>query len=117
MTFRDSSQRPWWKRFGYFFIWLNCRTLFVGLTQLRVVGNQKMPKTGGVLVCSNHQSHLDPVIAGITFSRRMNYLGAAITVPLSGSQMADRLPGCDTDRAGRNGDWGYQRDAEATQTR
>jgi 1-acyl-sn-glycerol-3-phosphate acyltransferase len=33
-----------------------------------------MPASGAVLVCSNHQSVLDPVIVGLTFNRRLNYL-------------------------------------------
>ena len=33
-----------------------------------------MPRHGGMLVCSNHQSHFDPVLVGISFRRRMNYL-------------------------------------------
>ena len=33
-----------------------------------------MPKQGAVLICSNHQSYFDPVIVGLTFNRRLNYL-------------------------------------------
>ncbi len=33
-----------------------------------------MPRHGGMLVCSNHQSHFDPVLVGISFRRRMSYL-------------------------------------------
>lgn len=33
-----------------------------------------MPKEGGALVLSNHQSHLDPVLVGSACNRRLNYL-------------------------------------------
>jgi 1-acyl-sn-glycerol-3-phosphate acyltransferase len=33
-----------------------------------------MPTEGAVLVSSNHQSYFDPVIVGLTFNRRLNYL-------------------------------------------
>lgn len=32
------------------------------------------PMSGGGLVCSNHQSHLDPVLVGLTSNRRLNYM-------------------------------------------
>ena len=33
-----------------------------------------MPPEGPVLVCSNHQSHLDPVLVGLVFGRRLNFV-------------------------------------------
>lgn len=33
-----------------------------------------MPRTGGAVLLSNHQSNLDPVIAGLAADRRLNYL-------------------------------------------
>lgn len=44
------------------------------LFQIRVGGRQNFPVTGGGLVCSNHQSVLDPVLVGLCCDRRMNYL-------------------------------------------
>lgn len=41
---------------------------------LRSGGNQQIPATGGALVCSNHQSFLDPVLIGAITRRRINYL-------------------------------------------
>ena len=41
---------------------------------LRIDGRQHWPREGGVLVCANHQSSLDPVLVGMTCSRRMNFL-------------------------------------------
>ena len=33
-----------------------------------------MPIEGPVLVCSNHQSNLDPVLVGLVFGRRLNFV-------------------------------------------
>jgi 1-acyl-sn-glycerol-3-phosphate acyltransferase len=41
---------------------------------LRVSGARHMPKTGPVLVVSNHQSFFDPVFVGISSSRALTYL-------------------------------------------
>ncbi|ADB18266.1 phospholipid/glycerol acyltransferase [Pirellula staleyi DSM 6068] len=42
--------------------------------RLRYQGTSHYPLEGGGLVCSNHQSYLDPVLVGMTCPRRMNYL-------------------------------------------
>ncbi len=42
--------------------------------QLRVEGMPKYPRMGPILVCSNHQSNLDPLILGCVAPRPMNYL-------------------------------------------
>ena len=42
--------------------------------RLRCYGRQNVPRDGGVLVLSNHQSNLDPVLVGIAVPRRLNYL-------------------------------------------
>jgi len=42
--------------------------------QARHSGQSNIPREGGVLVVSNHQSHLDPPLAGLAVPRRMNYL-------------------------------------------
>ena len=49
---------------------------FIGILAygVRHFGRENIPKTGGVLVVSNHQSHLDPPLVGIGCPRRMNYL-------------------------------------------
>ena len=41
---------------------------------VRYSGRANIPKTGAVLVVSNHQSHLDPTLVGAGCDRRMNYL-------------------------------------------
>ena len=42
--------------------------------RLRVSGREHVPREGGVLVCSNHQSYFDPVLVGLACDRPMNYL-------------------------------------------
>jgi len=41
---------------------------------IRGHGRLRIPRTGGALVLSNHQSHLDPVLIGLCFNRRLNYV-------------------------------------------
>ena len=42
--------------------------------QIRFTGRENIPAAGGVLVVSNHQSHLDPPFVGIGYPRRLNFL-------------------------------------------
>lgn len=42
--------------------------------RIRCDGREHIPATGGALVCSNHQSYLDPVLIGLACDRRLNYL-------------------------------------------
>lgn len=41
---------------------------------LRCVGREHTHVPGGALVLSTHQSHFDPVLIGVTFNERLNYL-------------------------------------------
>ena len=41
---------------------------------LKFFGKENFPSEGGALVCSNHQSYLDPVLIGAMCDRRLNYL-------------------------------------------
>jgi 1-acyl-sn-glycerol-3-phosphate acyltransferase len=68
------SHRPLVKHMGYVALRVVCRLLGVTLFGMRCEGRYKMPKHGPVLVCANHQSYFDPVIVGLTFNRRLNYL-------------------------------------------
>ena len=43
--------------------------------RIRVHGLENYPKHDGLLVCSNHQSFLDPLILGVVCPRPVNYLG------------------------------------------
>lgn len=66
--------RPWWKRVGYFYLWLLIRLFAIVFFGLRVSGVGKFPRRTGALVCSNHQSHLDPVLVGSVLPERLNYV-------------------------------------------
>lgn len=54
-----------------------CRTLGVFLVGYRVNGRRNVPETGGLLVCANHQSYIDPVLVGMAFDRKVQYLARA----------------------------------------
>lgn len=60
-------------------VWYDSTKLVVRLGlmlafRIRYTGAETIPAEGGVLVVSNHQSHLDPPLIGAGFPRRMNYL-------------------------------------------
>jgi len=44
---------------------------------VRYFGRQNIPRTGGILMVSNHQSHLDPPLVGAGCPRMMNYVARA----------------------------------------
>ena len=68
------AQRSLPKRLWYEFLWVFCRMFGVLVFRVRVRGRELVPPTGGALVLSNHQSHLDPVLIGLASDRRLNYL-------------------------------------------
>lgn len=67
-------QRPWLQRMVYDSSRIGVRVfgrLFFGLCFL---GSENFPSQGAALVCSNHQSFLDPLLVGAMCDRRLNYL-------------------------------------------
>jgi 1-acyl-sn-glycerol-3-phosphate acyltransferase len=68
------AQRSLSKRLWYDFLRVLCRALCVVVFRIRVFGRQHVPSSGGVLILSNHQSHLDPILVGLSCDRRLNYL-------------------------------------------
>jgi 1-acyl-sn-glycerol-3-phosphate acyltransferase len=50
------------------------RFLFKVLFRLKAHGVENIPREGGVLLCSNHISYLDPPTLGIYVPRRLNYM-------------------------------------------
>ncbi len=48
---------------------------FTVFYRVRVYGLENYPSNDGLLVCSNHQSFLDPLILGVVCPRPVNYLG------------------------------------------
>jgi 1-acyl-sn-glycerol-3-phosphate acyltransferase len=67
-------ERWWLKRYGYAALHVLTRLTFTVLFRVRVFGREHLPPTAGALVCSNHQSFLDPLIIGMALDRRCNYL-------------------------------------------
>lgn len=51
-----------------------CRLYTSCLMDLKVHGTRHIPPAGGVLIVSNHQSFLDPVILAVQLRRPMSYL-------------------------------------------
>jgi 1-acyl-sn-glycerol-3-phosphate acyltransferase len=58
--------------------WRMCRAIaYMGCTVLfdyKAFGVKNVPKTGGALLISNHQSYLDPVMLGLNLPRPLSYL-------------------------------------------
>ena len=42
--------------------------------RFRVHGLDNFPESGSTLICSNHQSFLDPVVIGVASPQPLNYL-------------------------------------------
>ena len=62
--------RVYWYRTLQLFSQIFCTVFF----QIRVFDRHHVPLEGGVLLVSNHQSYLDPVLVGLGLRRRMNFL-------------------------------------------
>lgn len=70
-----SNSRPathgsflWW------FLRIPARIISRLLFDLKVHGLEHVPKRGGVLIVSNHQSNLDPLLIGVELDRPLNYI-------------------------------------------
>ena len=64
-------------RFGrclYAVLWVLSRTLAVALFGFRVRFAEPLPRRGGLLMLSSHQSHLDPLLLGLAVDRRLSSL-------------------------------------------
>ena len=68
------SQRSLHSRLWYDFLRYLLRVGAVLIYRYRATGRENIPATGGVLLVTNHQSHLDPPLVGIGVTRRMNFL-------------------------------------------
>ena len=53
------------------------RVLFVLVFGIRVFGREHLPRRGGVLVVSNHQSYLDPILAAVGMPRPFHPMARA----------------------------------------
>jgi 1-acyl-sn-glycerol-3-phosphate acyltransferase len=61
-------------RRGYAICRLISQLLFTVVFRGRVFGTHRVPRQGGVLLVSNHQSFLDPVLATFAIPRECNYM-------------------------------------------
>ena len=53
------------------------RVLTTLLFDLKVYGRHHIPSRGGVLIVSNHQGNLDPVLLAVRLNRPLNYIAKA----------------------------------------
>lgn len=67
-------KRPFWKRAGYETVKIVFWLIAVIFFRFRWRGEEYFPAQGGALICANHQSYFDPVLVGICFSNRLNFL-------------------------------------------
>jgi 1-acyl-sn-glycerol-3-phosphate acyltransferase len=61
-------------RRGYAICRWIAQLLYIFIFRGRVFGTARVPRTGGVLLVSNHQSFLDPVLATLALPRECNYM-------------------------------------------
>ena len=61
-------------RLHYRFCRLICQYAMIMLVKPRVFGVRNVPETGGVLLVCNHQSLLDPMLAGIALPREAHFM-------------------------------------------
>lgn len=61
-------------------------TIFKPYFRLQIIGTENFPKEGGVLVCANHISNLDPPMVGITAPREIHFMAKSelFSVPILG---------------------------------
>ncbi|MFE4710937.1 MULTISPECIES: lysophospholipid acyltransferase family protein [unclassified Paenibacillus] len=62
------------------------RVIYAIVFPLRIIGRDNVPKEGGVLLCANHISLLDPMTIGIKLKRKVKYMAKAelFEVPVLG---------------------------------
>ena len=61
-------------RWLYSALWILCRTFGVSVFGFRCRFAEPLPQTGGLIVLSTHQSHLDPLLLGLACDRRLSSL-------------------------------------------
>jgi len=93
---RSSAKRLW-----YGGLQLVCQLLAIVLFRYRSWGTRFVPRQGAVLLVSNHQSHLDPVLVGLPLRRRMNYLARKTLFDVPGLRwLIESLDAISIDRDG-----------------
>ena len=59
---------------SYRIAWLTFRTMYATYFRWRVFNPERVPRTGAVILASNHASFLDPPLVGSGLHRAINYL-------------------------------------------
>ncbi|MCL4304570.1 1-acyl-sn-glycerol-3-phosphate acyltransferase [bacterium] len=75
-------------RLFYATVSLFSRCMFKALFGVRVTGMDRLPKTGPLLICSNHRSNLDPPLLGGFLKREVHFFAKA---ELFRNRLAGRL--------------------------
>jgi 1-acyl-sn-glycerol-3-phosphate acyltransferase len=70
----DHWKRHWTQRASYSVMRQAFRLVGIFGFGIRCFGRENFPREGGMLVCANHQSNLDPPLVGMMLNRRLNYL-------------------------------------------
>ncbi|MGA3170478.1 MAG: lysophospholipid acyltransferase family protein [Chthoniobacteraceae bacterium] len=70
MAARADGEMNGWYRFGYKLSWLLGRLLF----SFEVTGRERIPNKGGCILAMNHESYLDPPLAGMCCRRAIYFL-------------------------------------------
>ncbi len=73
LLYQRSRPKVLWYRLTQWFFGLQARVWF----RFRCQGTSHMPATGPVILLSNHQSHLDPLLIGCFIHRPIGYLARA----------------------------------------
>jgi len=68
------TTRSWAAKIWYAVLWCPCWAIALFAFRYRWTGRENVPTTGPVLLVSNHQSHLDPVLVGIACPRQIRFL-------------------------------------------
>jgi len=66
--------RTYWQSAWYNVLHVGARLTGLTLYGIRCVGREHVPRTGGAIILSNHQSHFDPVLIGLAADRKLDYL-------------------------------------------
>lgn len=74
MGFWNDPPRPLINNLAYAATLFTTRLFLMFYLQVRIHHMGRVPKTGGVIYCANHQSHLDPMCLGCIIPRKVNYL-------------------------------------------
>lgn len=77
------------------------RFIYAILFPLKIIGKENVPEEGGVLLCANHISLLDPMTIGIKLRRQVKYMAKAelFKVPVLG-RLIDKLGAFPVKRGG-----------------